>query len=133
VNPARTVVDGSALFAILLNEPEADRCRAALQDGGQLLMSAGSLAELLIVANAKKNLSEMETMLALIQPEIIPLTATRARAAAEAYRRWGKGFDPAALNICDTFAYALAKEHNCPLLFVGQDFAKTDVVGGLVG
>jgi ribonuclease VapC len=43
----------------------------------------------------------------------------------------GKGNHPAALNICDCFATALAKDKGCPLLFVGDDFAKTDVVGVL--
>jgi prevent-host-death family protein len=37
----------------------------------------------------------------------------------------------AVLNICDCFAYALAMDQGCPLLFVGDDFAKTDVVGVL--
>jgi ribonuclease VapC len=62
---------------------------------------------------------------------IVPLTETRARAAAEAYRHWGKGIDPAHLNFADCFAYVLAKEHDCPLLFVGNDFAKTDVKAAL--
>jgi hypothetical protein len=38
------------------------------------------------------------------------------------------GVHPAGLNICDCFAYALAKELDCPLLFVGDDFSRTDVV-----
>ena len=58
---------------------------------------------------------------------VVPLTEERALAAALGYVRWGKGFHPAALNFGDCFAYALAKEHDCPLLFVGDDFTKTDV------
>ena len=50
-----------------------------------------------------------------------------ARRSVEAYRRWGKGVQPAALNIGDCFAYELAIEHDCPLLFVGSDFALTAV------
>ena len=46
---------------------------------------------------------------------------------AAAYERWGKGQHPARLNLGDCFAYALAEEYHCPLLFVGQDFARTDV------
>ncbi|HZF96553.1 MAG TPA: type II toxin-antitoxin system VapC family toxin [Allosphingosinicella sp.] len=62
-----------------------------------------------------------------LDPEVVPLTEERARAAAEAYRTWGEGFHPAKLNFGDSFAYALAKEHDCPLLFIGNDFSKTDV------
>jgi ribonuclease VapC len=50
---------------------------------------------------------------------------------AEAYGRWGKGLDPAGLNFGDCFAYELAQERRCPLLYVGDDFAKTDVEGSL--
>lgn len=50
-----------------------------------------------------------------------------ARRIAQTYKRWGKGFNPAGLNFGDCFAYEVAKEHGCRLLFVGEDFSKTDV------
>jgi uncharacterized protein with PIN domain len=40
---------------------------------------------------------------------------------------------PAALNFGDCFAYALAQERACPLLYVGGDFKKTDIVAALPG
>ena len=46
----------------------------------------------------------------------------------EAYDQWGKGVHPAGLNFGDCFAYALAKMRGSPLLFVGNDFIKTDVI-----
>jgi ribonuclease VapC len=46
---------------------------------------------------------------------------------AEAYVRWGRGVHPAGLNYGDCFAYALARQRACPLLFVGDDFTKTDI------
>ena len=52
-----------------------------------------------------------------------------ARHVAKAYDEWGKGVHPAALNFGDCFAYAVAKEQRCPLLYVGDDFSKTDIVG----
>jgi ribonuclease VapC len=58
---------------------------------------------------------------------IAPLTASSARQVAAAYAKWGKGVHPAGLNLGDCFAYALAKEQDCPLLFVGDDFAMTDL------
>jgi ribonuclease VapC len=59
--------------------------------------------------------------------EIAPVTAASAKRVADAYSTWGKGVHPASLNFGDCFAYALAKDRNCRLLFVGEDFARTDV------
>ena len=57
-----------------------------------------------------------------------PVTAHQATTAREAHRRFGRGSGhPAKLNIGDCFAYALAKDLEEPLLFVGQDFIHTDV------
>lgn len=124
-------LDGSALFAILKGESGADACREALRAADHVLVSAGSLAEMLIVASRRGLLAELEHMIELVRPEVVPLTAARARAAAAAYRRWGKSFHDAKLNICDSFAYVLAEEIRCPLLFVGSDFAQTDFVSAL--
>lgn len=66
-----------------------------------------------------------------LQPTIVPLTAERARAVGDAYRRWGKGFHKGRLNRGDSFAYALAREYSCPLLYVGNDFPLTDVASAL--
>jgi ribonuclease VapC len=41
--------------------------------------------------------------------------------------RWGKGLHPAGLNFGDCFADDVAKANGYPLLFVGDDFVKTDV------
>ena len=54
-------------------------------------------------------------------------TIVSAEIVATAHRNWGKGAHPAGLNFGDCFAYSLAAERKCPLLFVGNDFAKTDV------
>lgn len=120
------VVDGSAIFAVLLAEDGAEACRAALPSD-RLVMSAGSYAEALIVAAGKDIPDLVRDFLAELHVEVLPLTADRARAAADAYRRWGKGFNPARLNLADSFAYALAKELDAPLLFAGNDFALTDI------
>ena len=45
------------------------------------------------------------------EDEIVAVTAASARRIAEAYRRWGRGQHPAALNFGDCFAYEAAKEH----------------------
>lgn len=126
------VLDGSALFAVLLDEPNGAACETALAEAAELLISAGSLTEVLITAAGKDVYGEMSAFIAALDPTIVSITPERARAAAEAYRRWGKGFHPAKLNFGDSFAYALAQEFRCPLLFIGHDFAQTDVVSALV-
>ena len=55
------------------------------------------------------------------------MTAAAARGVAQAYARWGKGVHPAGLNFGDCFAYAVAKDNDCNLLYVGDDFSRTDL------
>jgi ribonuclease VapC len=120
-------VDTSALMAIALDEPPASRCLSALDSTANVLMSAGTMAETLVVA-ARRNVSvRMEAVLKGYGFRLISVDGAYARRVAEAYARWGRGMHPAGLNLGDCFAYAVAKEHSCPLLFVGNDFAKTDL------
>ena len=56
-----------------------------------------------------------------------PVTADQAEAARRAWRRFGKGNHPARLNFGGCFAYAFAKATGEPLLFKGEDFARTDI------
>lgn len=121
------VVDTSALMAVLLREPEADRCRVALEAEDELLISAGTVAEALIVASRRDLNQEMSEFLARLGFEIAPVFESDARQVAEAHARWGKGRSPASLNFGDCFAYALAKARGCRLLYVGQDFRRTDI------
>ena len=59
--------------------------------------------------------------------DVETVTLVVARRVADIYARWGKGIDPAGLNFGDCFAYDVAKTRGCPLLYVGKDFARTDV------
>ena len=56
-----------------------------------------------------------------------PVDRDRAAAAADAYRRFGRGRHPAGLNLGEVFAYALARTRGLPLLFTGDDFSRTDI------
>ena len=69
----------------------------------------------------------MAQLLEGLAPVVVPLTASLARAAADAHVRFGKGCHPAKLNFGDCFSYALAREYACPLLFIGDDFPETDI------
>ena len=124
-------VDTSALMAILLDEPDADACIDMLESENEIIMSAGTLSEALIVSARRGVGEELAELVEGLGLEIVDLTAASARRAAEAYARWGKGVHPAALNLGDCFSYVLATERECPLLFVGADFRATDVACAL--
>lgn len=120
-------VDTSALIAILLDEPEAARCMAVLEAEPDILISAGTLFETMIVAAARKSAARMESFLDGFGFEVVPVTAESARRAGRIYARWGKGYHAAALNFGDCFAYDVANQAGVRLLFVGNDFALTDI------
>jgi ribonuclease VapC len=120
-------VDTSALMAILLDEPEADACVSALASDDDVLISAGTVAEALIVAARRNVGQEMGRLIDELGFEIVSVTPASARRIAQVYGRWGKGVHPAALNFGDCFAYEIANQHGCRLLYVGDDFAQTDV------
>lgn len=124
-------VDTSALMAIVLSEPEADACIAALEAEETLLISAGTVTEVLIVGLRRNVATELGSLIEGLGFEIVAVNAASARRIAEAYRVWGKGMHPAGLNFGDCFAYEVATTHGCRLLYVGEDFAKTDIEGVL--
>lgn len=120
-------VDSSALIEIAIAAPRANDCRRIMIQADQLIMSAATVTETLIVSFGRSAEPQLRAVLDRFGIEVVPLTETRARAAAASYRRYGRGWHAAGLNFGDCFAYALAKEHDCPLLFVGEDFGLTDV------
>jgi ribonuclease VapC len=120
-------VDSSALLEIALDGPEAEGCAGVLEAEAEALISAGTLAEALVVADRRGVGAEVRTLVSGLGMRVVPVTAADAERVAEAYTRWGKGVHPAGLNLGDCFAYALARRDGCPLLFVGDDFARTDV------
>lgn len=124
-------VDTSALMAIVLNEREADGCMDVLESAAELVISAGTVAEALIVAGRRNVGPEVAGLIDGLGFKIVPLTSVAARQVVQAYDQWGKGVHAAGLNFGDCFAYALARENHCPLLFVGGDFAKTDLESAL--
>jgi len=125
------VVDTSALLAILLNEPEALRCSDAIEAAPSAFISAAKRVELDIVILHKlgeEALIDADDLLETAGIRIEPVTAAQTQLAREAYLRFGKGRGhPAQLNYGDCFSYALAKDMQEPLLFVGKDFAATDI------
>ena len=124
-------LDTSALMAIVLREPAAAKCVAAITREPEIAISAGTIAEVMIVAGQRGLAVEMRAILQGLPLTVLNVTEDSARRSALAYGSWGKGNHPARLNYGDCFAYELASRMNCPLLYVGDDFAKTDIQSAL--
>ncbi len=124
------VVDTSAITAILLGEPSAAEIARAIESGVSRLLSAANLLEASIVIESRKGEAggrELDLLLYRADIEVVAVDQDQAELARAAWRRFGKGRHPAALNYGDCFAYALAKSRRMPLLFQGDDFAQTDI------
>jgi ribonuclease VapC len=124
------VIDTSAIVAILENEPEGASFVRLIAADEVRLLSAVSRVECTCVIEGRKRAAgrtDLELFLREAAIEIAPVTADQAEIACEVFRRFGRGRHPAGLNIGDTFAYALARATGEPLLFKGDDFARTDI------
>lgn len=129
-------VDSSALMAILLQEAEAEQFSVCLGSAHSPIMSAVSLLEASMVATGRLGeggVFKLQQIIETFAISIIPFDADQAAHAITAFRRFGKGRHPAALNMGDCASYALAASHALPLLYKGADFASTDVVAALPG
>lgn len=124
-------IDSSALIAILTAEPERRSFIEAIAAAPIRLISAVNLLETQIVLYRRigpSGLAALEAFLSKAELQVTPVTAATVELALEGFRRFGKGGgNSAQLNFGDCFAYALARERGCPLLFKGRDFALTDI------
>ncbi|MEE3626948.1 type II toxin-antitoxin system VapC family toxin [Nitrospirillum sp. BR 11752] len=125
------VVDTSAIIEIALGDPLALECAECLHRADGVFISMGTLVETLIVGRRRGVGGRVDRLLQGWRLTEVPVTSDGARQVAEVYDHWGRGVHPASLNMGDCYAYALAKEMNLPLLFVGDDFSKTDVIPAL--
>ena len=124
------VLDTSALLAVLFDEPDAEPFRVAIELDQTRLVSAATLLETAIVAEARKGDAggrELELLVHKAAITTVPVDSDQVTAARRAWRRFGKGRHEANLNYGDLFAYALSRTTGEPLLFKGSDFVKTDV------
>jgi ribonuclease VapC len=129
------IVDSSALLAILRAEPEALGCARAIENATSRRISAANFLETAIVIDGSRDpvaSRRFDDLLHEAEFVVEPVTEQQARIAREAYRDFGKGSGhPAQLNLGDCFAYALAKATREQLLFIGNDFAHTDITPAL--
>ena len=124
------IVDSSAVLAILFGEPDARRHAATIMAAYPCRMSVANVLEASIVVEHRGGehaAHNLDALLERAEIELVPVTVEHLEAARVAWRRFGKGNHPAALNFGDCFAYALARTTGEPLLFKGDDFARTDI------
>lgn len=124
------VVDTSALVAALSGEPEAAFVLDALAADPAPSLSAGTLLETSIVMQARygdDGVRDLNLLLHAADATVVPVARDQVDVAVDGFRRFGKGRHAAGLNYGDLFAYGLASHRAESLLFVGDDFAQTDV------
>ncbi|MBX3070116.1 MAG: type II toxin-antitoxin system VapC family toxin [Thermomicrobiales bacterium] len=129
------IVDTSALLAIAFGEETAARILDVLAEPEIKRVSAANLFEALAVVDRRNDhdaVRSIEESIVRFEMVVESVTSAHVEIAREAWSRFGKGSGhPARLNFGDCFAYALAKERNEPLLFVGNDFVHTDLIAAL--
>jgi ribonuclease VapC len=124
------VIDTSTVIAVLLGEAAAPALRVAIATDPVRLISAISVLEATCVIGARRGVaavSELRLFLYEFHLEIVPFDASHLEIAQMAWLNYGRGFHPAGLNFGDCAPYALSRATGEPLLFVGNDFRKTDI------
>jgi len=124
------VIDTSAILAIFLAEPERAQFLELVTEAETRLISAVNVFETGIVLEARRGEAagrEFDLFLSRAKLDVVPVDAEQVETASVAWRKYGKGRHPAALNFGDCFAYALAKMLGEPLLAKGAAFGRTDI------
>jgi ribonuclease VapC len=130
-------VDTSAIVAVILDEPEATSIKKIVERTPNSITSPMVRLETSIVIGNKLKIGPVESenlfnkFLAFGEITIVPLTDETGSLAVAAYEKFGKGRHPAKLNLADCFSYGVAKSLGVPILFIGNDFSKTDLKSAL--
>jgi ribonuclease VapC len=124
------IIDSSALLAIFLGEAERDQFLAAIIRASSRSISVANVLETTMVLESRKGEvagKQLDLFIRDAGIQIIGVDVVQLELARSAFRLYGKGRHPAALNFGDCFAYALAKVLGEPLLAKGNDFLRTDI------
>jgi ribonuclease VapC len=125
------IVDTSALVAVVVREPGHEAVIEKLSAPATVAgMGAPTIVELGLVLSSRLERDARELVGQLLQQfdisEIV-FGADHWREAVDAFWRFGRGRHPARLNFGDCLTYAVARLAHEPLLYVGDDFAATDL------
>jgi ribonuclease VapC len=124
-------IDSSALVAILFGETNHLDLVDRILDADHVRIGAPTLVETSVVLAGRRRTpaaGEAEALVKELGITVVPFGESEWRAAVDAFLRFGRGRHAAALNFGDCLAYATAAVARDTLLFVGTDFAKTDIV-----
>lgn len=122
------IIDTSVLIGILRREGKALSYYKQLLETDTVYLPAPAFLEATIVARHKNVSEELNELIGSIDPIILSFTQNMAEAARDAFAEYGKGQGHAAqLNFGDCMVYGAAKSEKLPLLYIGNDFEKTDL------
>jgi ribonuclease VapC len=124
-------LDSSALIAILFAEPGYLGIVDRILEADHVRIGAPTLVETSLVLAGRRRASAVGTVESLVKElaiMVVPFGEGEWGTAVDAFKRFGRGRHPAALNFGDCLAYASASVAGDSLLFVGDDFARTDIV-----
>jgi ribonuclease VapC len=124
------IIDSSAVLALVFEEPESARIATAIAAATRRRMSTVNWLETLMVVEGRlgvESADDAQLILRELEVEALPFDREQMIEARAAWRRFGKGRHPAALNLGDCCAYAAALVTGDELLYKGDDFSKTDI------
>jgi ribonuclease VapC len=124
------VLDSSAIVAVCLRQPGYERLISKIDAAALIVVGVPTLLETFMVLTARLGHDArplVYSFLRRLQSEIVPFNEEHLDAAATAFLRFGRGRHPAALNFGDCMSYAVASVAGMPLLFIGEDFSRTDI------
>jgi ribonuclease VapC len=124
------ILDSSAVVSVVLEEEGHDRLVDVIADATHIGIGAPTLFETGMVLVRRLDLPGrglVAQFMERYEVVVVPFDHRHWSVAAEAFIRYGKGRHPAALNYGDCMTYATAQVTEHPLLFIGSDFAQTDI------
>ena len=126
-------LDTSAIVALIRQEPDAAHIESRMSAASALLIGRPTELEVHMVVTGKIGESAARAAVTRVLSGVqrVDFSGEHVAAATAAFDRFGKGRHPAALNYGDCMAYAVARVAGCPLLYKGEDFARTDIQSAL--
>jgi ribonuclease VapC len=128
------ILDSSAVVAVLFREQGHRRLAEAMDRADAIAIGAPTLVEIGLVMVGAFGLHGRALIARFLEERevvVVPFDDRHWMVASDAFVRYGKGRHPASLNYGDCMTYATARLSGAPLLFIGDDFAKTDLTPAL--
>ncbi len=124
------VLDTSTIVALVLKEPGHERLAVLIDQAQEVLVGAPSLVEAAMVLSSRMRQDArpvLQVVLRHVRATVVPFDNDHVWAATGAFLRFGRGRHAAALNFGDCMSYAVASIAGQPLLYIGDDFSKSDI------